>query len=53
MNVKVRINGVSKEVEKEYTEKAYGFCPYSKQIKCIILHNQWTTLRLLNGTKNT
>ncbi|MCF7930803.1 MAG: Ohr family peroxiredoxin [Acholeplasmataceae bacterium] len=33
LNVKVRIKGVSKEVEKEYTQKAYGFCPYSKAIR--------------------
>lgn len=28
-----RITGVSKETEKTYTEKAYGFCPYSKAIR--------------------
>ena len=33
LTVKVKIKGVSKKVEKEYTEKAYGFCPYSKAIK--------------------
>lgn len=31
--VDAKIKGVSKEVEKEYVEKAYGFCPYSKAIK--------------------
>lgn len=31
--VEAKISGVSKEVEKEYIQKAYGFCPYSKAIK--------------------
>ena len=33
LTVKARIQGVSKEVEKEYIQKAYNFCPYSKAIK--------------------
>ncbi|MDI6453065.1 Ohr family peroxiredoxin [Peloplasma aerotolerans] len=31
--VDAQIQGVTKEVEKEYIEKAYNFCPYSKAIK--------------------
>ena len=31
--VDAKISGVTKEVEKEYIEKAYGFCPYSKAIR--------------------
>jgi Ohr subfamily peroxiredoxin len=33
LTVKASIKGISKEVEKEYIHKAYGFCPYSKAIK--------------------
>jgi lipoyl-dependent peroxiredoxin len=33
LTVKATIQGVSKEVEKEYIQKAYNFCPYSKAIK--------------------
>lgn len=28
-----RITGVSKETEKTYIDRAYGFCPYSKAIR--------------------
>lgn len=31
--VDAQIQGVTKEVEKEYIDKAYNFCPYSKAIK--------------------
>jgi Ohr subfamily peroxiredoxin len=31
--VNAKIEGVSKEVEKTFIEKAFGFCPYSKAIK--------------------
>lgn len=33
LTVKATIQGVSKDVEKEYIHKAYNFCPYSKAIK--------------------
>jgi len=33
LTVKATIQGVSKELEKEYIQKAYNFCPYSKAIK--------------------
>ena len=31
--VEARIQGVTQEIEKDYVQKAYGFCPYSKAIK--------------------
>ena len=33
LTVKAVVKGVTKEVEKEYIQKAYNFCPYSKAIK--------------------
>jgi len=33
LTVKAVVKGVTKEVEQEYIQKAYNFCPYSKAIK--------------------
>ena len=33
LEVEARIDGVSKETEADFVEKAYQFCPYSKAIR--------------------
>lgn len=33
LTVKARILGVSDDIQKEYIDKAYQFCPYSKAIR--------------------
>jgi len=33
LTVEARIQGVTKDIEKSYVDKAYDFCPYSKAIR--------------------